>query len=154
MNSEAVHLKRERDPDAGGTVDVDPRVRELVRSLVRSVAGDSPVPPGLTQELMLDAEVDGVRYLLIRQACQTPRIQNLLSPREIEIARMVAKGYPNKVIAGVLDISSWTVCTYLRRVFAKLGVSSRAAMVARIIQEGIITGPSAYREPGTRSVDR
>ena len=28
---------------------------------------------------------------------------------------MVAKGYPNKTIAGVLNISSWTVCTHLRR---------------------------------------
>jgi DNA-binding NarL/FixJ family response regulator len=45
---------------------------------------------------------------------------------------MVAQGRPNKVIAAVLNISSWTVCTHLRRIFAKLGVSSRAAMVAKV----------------------
>jgi DNA-binding CsgD family transcriptional regulator len=60
----------------------------------------------------------------------------ILSPREVEIARMVAKGYPNKTIAAVLDISPWTVCTYLRRIFAKFGVGSRAAMVARLLEEG------------------
>jgi DNA-binding CsgD family transcriptional regulator len=49
---------------------------------------------------------------------------------------MVAKGYPNKTIASVLDISSWTVASHLRRVFAKLGVSSRAAMVARLLEDG------------------
>jgi len=146
MNCEAVHLKQGIDPGVNLTVDVDRRVRELVRSLVQSVGGDSLSPPGSTQELVLDADVDGVRYLLIRQVCQTPRIQSVLSPRELEIARMVAKGYPNKVIAGVLEISSWTVCTHLRRVFAKLGVCSRAAMVARIIEEGVITSPSAPRE--------
>jgi DNA-binding CsgD family transcriptional regulator len=54
-----------------------------------------------------------------------------LSPREQEIVRMVAKGHPNKVIADVLNISPWTVCTHLRRIFAKMGVASRAAMVAR-----------------------
>jgi hypothetical protein len=48
---------------------------------------------------------------------------------------MVAKGYPNKTIAGVLNISAWTVCTHLRRTFAKLGVTSRAAMVARLMEE-------------------
>jgi DNA-binding CsgD family transcriptional regulator len=53
-----------------------------------------------------------------------------LSPREVEIARMVAQGHPNKVIAEVLEISEWTVATHLRRIFAKLGVTSRAAMVA------------------------
>jgi hypothetical protein len=48
---------------------------------------------------------------------------------------MVAKGYPNKTIAGVLNISCWTVDTHLRRTFAKLSVASRAAMVARIMEE-------------------
>jgi DNA-binding CsgD family transcriptional regulator len=55
---------------------------------------------------------------------------------------MVAEGYPNKTIAAVLDISSWTVSTYLRRMFAKLGVHSRAAMVARIVEEGLVERPS------------
>ncbi len=49
---------------------------------------------------------------------------------------MVAKGYPNKMIARVLEISSWTVSTHLRRIFAKLGVCSRAAMVAHLLEEG------------------
>ena len=49
---------------------------------------------------------------------------------------MVAGGHPNKAIASVLNISSWTVCTYLRRIFAKLGVNSRAAMVARTSEIG------------------
>ncbi len=53
---------------------------------------------------------------------------------------MVAKGHPNKVIADVLNISSWTVCTHLRRIFAKLGVGSRAAMVARMLEIGPLTG--------------
>jgi DNA-binding CsgD family transcriptional regulator len=51
---------------------------------------------------------------------------------------MVAKGYANKTIAAVLDISLWTVGTYLRRLFAKLGVCSRAAMVARLLEEHLL----------------
>jgi DNA-binding NarL/FixJ family response regulator len=60
---------------------------------------------------------------------------------------MVAKGYPNKTIAAVLDISSWTVCTYLRRLFAKLNVCSRAAMVARLIEEGLLAGKPQDTSP-------
>ena len=52
---------------------------------------------------------------------------------------MVAKGHPNKVIADVLNISSWTVCTHLRRIFAELGVGSRAAMVAQLLEIGALT---------------
>jgi DNA-binding NarL/FixJ family response regulator len=54
-----------------------------------------------------------------------------LTGRELEITVLVAKGYANKNIAFKLQISEFTVSTYLCRIFAKLGVNSRAAMVYR-----------------------
>ena len=62
---------------------------------------------------------------------------------------MVAKGYPNKTIAAVLEISLWTVGTYSRRTFAKLGVGTRAAMVARLIESGLLAEQAVVRG-GTR----
>lgn len=118
-------------------------VQELVRRLIRQAT--NPGQPsalrrvdGDAREVILDVEVDGMRCLLVRSPSQTSRAKVVLSPREQEIARMVAKGYPNKSIAAVLDISSWTVCTHLRRIFAKLSVGSRAAMVARLLEEDLI----------------
>lgn len=55
--------------------------------------------------------------------------QELLSERELQIVELVAQGQSNKQIAKKLKISEWTVSTHLRRVFAKLKVDSRAAMV-------------------------
>jgi len=55
----------------------------------------------------------------------------LLTPRELQIVGLVADGRVNKQIADILRISEWTVSTHLRRVFAKLGVDTRAAMVSR-----------------------
>jgi DNA-binding CsgD family transcriptional regulator len=91
-----------------------------------------------SEEVLIDAEVDGSRYLLLRLP-KPSRTRIQLSPREQEIVRMVAKGHPNKVIADVLNISSWTVCTHLRRIFAKLGVGSRAAMVAQLLEMGVLS---------------
>lgn len=54
-----------------------------------------------------------------------------LTPRETQIARLVADGLVNKEIATKLSISEWTVSTHMRRIFAKLGVETRAAMVLR-----------------------
>lgn len=55
----------------------------------------------------------------------------LLTNRELQIATLVALGQPNKQIGRQLHISEWTVSTHLRRIFIKLGVDSRAAMVYR-----------------------
>ena len=61
-----------------------------------------------------------------------PSAHDLLSPREHEIARMVSQGYTNRAIARVLDISLYTVSAHMRRIFTKLGVGTRAAMVAAL----------------------
>jgi two-component system nitrate/nitrite response regulator NarL len=114
------------------TPPAEPGVNELVRRLVNTV-GKSDNESSQTQEIILDTNVDGARYLLVR----LPRSNHAsppLSPREQEIVRMVSRGFPNKVIAGVLNISSWTVSTHLRRIFGKLGVTSRAAMVAQLLE--------------------
>jgi DNA-binding CsgD family transcriptional regulator len=90
-----------------------------------------------SEDVLIDTEVKGSRYLLMRiPQPASSRVQ--LSPREQEIVRMVAKGHSNKIIADVLNISSWTVSTHLRRIFAKLGVGSRAAMVARLLEMEIL----------------
>jgi DNA-binding CsgD family transcriptional regulator len=125
----------------------------LVRRLVSDSLGeDRPAAErgtGKADLVILDVEVDGVRCLLLR----IPEVQAPFSPRELEIARMVAKGYPNKTIASVLDISCWTVASHLRRVFSKLGVSSRAAMVARLLEDEsrVDLGEGTHVEPPVSS---
>jgi DNA-binding CsgD family transcriptional regulator len=110
---------------------VAPLVRELIDRIGDARADHDGV--------VLDVGVDGYRCVLFAPVEQhADRDVAPLSPREQEIARMVAEGYPNKTIAAVLEISSWTVATHLRRVFAKLGVRTRAAMVARALEEGLI----------------
>jgi DNA-binding CsgD family transcriptional regulator len=104
-------------------------VETLVRQLVRTVGEDDQG----TEPVLLDLEVDDVRCLVVR--CARPSPMARLSPREREIARMVARGYPNKTIAAVLDISTWTVSSHLRRIFTKLRVSCRTAMVTQLSME-------------------
>jgi DNA-binding CsgD family transcriptional regulator len=106
---------------AGGGDDVEVLARDLIIRVRGHAVGD----------VLLDVEVEGTHYQLTRRGSEAADTV-ALSPREQEIAHMVAEGHHNKTIASVLEISAWTVNTHLRRVFAKLGVTSRAAMVTRL----------------------
>jgi ATP/maltotriose-dependent transcriptional regulator MalT len=80
-------------------------------------------------------EINGNLYKIIeiKDSLSDPKanLATLLTARELQIVTLVATGCSNKQIAKQLHISEWTVATYLRRIFAKLGVDNRAAMVYR-----------------------
>jgi DNA-binding CsgD family transcriptional regulator len=117
--------------------------------LVRSFEDDDDAG-SLSEQLLFDADVEGRRYLLVRLPAEE-RKPPPLSPREMEVARLVAQGLPNKVIACELEISAWTVGTHVRRLFAKLGVTSRAAMVARLSGFGLSAEPAHAPYPARES---
>ncbi|SEL37663.1 response regulator [Streptacidiphilus jiangxiensis] len=61
-----------------------------------------------------------------------------LTPRELDILAHLSKGLGNREIAQALFISEATVKTHLVRVYAKLGVDTRAAAVARAKEQRLL----------------
>ncbi|MET1019140.1 MAG: LuxR C-terminal-related transcriptional regulator [Microterricola sp.] len=61
-----------------------------------------------------------------------------LTVREIEVVRLVADGMTNRAIATALFLSEKTVARHLSNVFAKLGISSRAAATAYAYEQGLV----------------
>ncbi|RIK36863.1 MAG: helix-turn-helix transcriptional regulator [Chloroflexi bacterium] len=92
--------------------------------------------------LMVHLETEEAFYLIVKCAIGPGR--TTLSPREQEIVRLVSNGHPNKAIARQLAISQHTVNTHVRRIFDKLGVSSRAEMVAYALQSGLVGTQTPY----------
>jgi DNA-binding CsgD family transcriptional regulator len=87
-------------------------------------------------------DLEGDRYAIIHTQLSTESsnldLIQVLTERELQIATLVASGCSNKQIAHQLGISEWTVSAHLRRIFIKLNVDSRAAMVyccAGLIQQ-------------------
>lgn len=60
-----------------------------------------------------------------------------LSPRELEVVRMVAAGMTNGEIAASLRLSQNTVKNHIARVFDKLGVNNRAELTRKAIDSGL-----------------
>jgi DNA-binding NarL/FixJ family response regulator len=63
-----------------------------------------------------------------------------LSDREEEVLRLIARGFTNREIAAQLDLSIKTVETHKARAMDKLGLESRAGIVAHAIQAGWMSG--------------
>ena len=61
-----------------------------------------------------------------------------LSPREVEVLKLVAEGDTNQVAARKLLISETTVKTHLLHIYTKLGVRDRASAVAAAYQRGLL----------------
>jgi DNA-binding CsgD family transcriptional regulator len=106
--------------------DEDRDVRRLVDALLLQAR-----QAGNASRVIVDVEIGNVRCILLRTDSSS---RSQLTQRERDVARLVALGRSNKEIATELDISTWTVAGYLRRVFAKLGVCSRAEMVAQLLE--------------------
>lgn len=75
---------------------------------------------------------------LLRDASSRAKVRDVLTPREIEIARMVAAGLPNREIGEKLFISEGTVKTHLHSVYEKLGLKGRMQL-ARYAQDNGLT---------------
>lgn len=61
-----------------------------------------------------------------------------LSPRELQVLRLVADGLGNAAIAQQLVVTELTVKSHLVHVYAKLGVSSRTAAVSAARRSGLL----------------
>ena len=101
----------------------------------------APYPPYVSNGDVVRPGVEYVRFDLLGFTCVAVEVDNearrgltdLLTARELQIAMLVATGERTKRIAHRLQISEWTVTTHLRRIYAKLGVENRAAMVYRCL---------------------
>ena len=61
-----------------------------------------------------------------------------LTPREIDVLRLIARGNANKEIAAHLSLTEETVKGHVKNIFAKLGVNDRTHAVTIALQRGII----------------
>jgi len=111
-------------------------VRKNTIHLVRDPVDTSQLGRSECKKNPSEVVVDGLRYRLvpvgstIAVASKSP-VPSLLTARELQIVALVGEGRVNKQIAADLHISEWTVSTHLKRIFVKLGVDTRAAMVLK-----------------------
>jgi predicted ATPase/DNA-binding CsgD family transcriptional regulator len=93
-----------------------------------------PPPQAAAEALaLLDTSEEG-------QPARGPAQASPLTPREREVAALVARGQSNRAIAGALVITEATVERHIGNVFAKLGLASRAQLAVWALEHGLLQG--------------
>ncbi|WP_233805305.1 response regulator transcription factor [Paraburkholderia sp. HP33-1] len=92
---------------------------------IRSVAnGGSPISPIIARQILVRLRQDGVESGK-PEAASAP----LLSAREKEVLDLITKGFKTQEIATLMNLSSFTVRTFVRRIYSKLKVTSKAEAI-------------------------
>jgi DNA-binding NarL/FixJ family response regulator len=117
----------------------------IVRALETGVQGY--VLKGMANEDLLDVirQVCAGRKMIPREVAS--RIaehfaDDALTPREVQVLRLVASGNRNKEIAEHLSIAEETVRMHMKNIFSKLGAHDRAHAVTIAVTRGIFQLPS------------
>jgi two-component system, NarL family, response regulator LiaR len=107
--------------------DVEPG--ELVRAIRVVHAGQSVVHPAVASRLLEELAADG--------AATGRAPGEVLTAREREVLRLIARGRSNKVIARELGVSEKTVKTHVSHILGKLGVTARTQAALFAVRHGL-----------------
>ncbi len=105
---------------------------QLGRQALHSSGG---IRPYAIVMLRLTQKVADGPALLLKAEWEMMARELDLSPRELQVVQHVFADEKEQVIAARLGISVHTVHTYLKRIYWKLGVNSRAGLVVRVFRE-------------------
>ena len=116
---------------ASGFLLKDVRAEQLVEAVRSVVVGETLLAPAITRRL-----ID--RFVSRPAPGGQPQQLAALSPRELEVLELVAKGRSNGEIASALFVSEATVKTHVTRILSKLGVRDRVQAVIVAYECGLV----------------
>ena len=97
---------------------------EIVAGIRSVAAGQSALSPQVAVRLV--------------ERMRRPAPETVLTPRELDVLRLVARGHSNKQIAVALGIGESTVKTHLLKIFEKLGVTDRTRAATLAMERGLL----------------
>lgn len=103
--------------------------REILNAIYQVISGESLLHPELVLELL--SRMSGAP-----RATPAPA---QLTPREMDVLRLVAFGQTNREIAQTLGLTSSTAKTHVEHLIAKLGVSDRTQAAVRAVELGLVS---------------
>ena len=125
---------------ASGFLLKDTEPADLLQALRVAVRGDALLSPAVTRTLISE-------FVSRPANLASSSALDVLTPRELEVAALVAHGLSNDEIAQRLVLSPATAKTHVSRAMTKLGARDRAQLVVIAYQSGLIAYPNGPNGP-------
>lgn len=124
------HVIPSIEAGAAGYLLKDANASSLAEEIRCLHSGGSPISPRIARQILLRFRAP--------EPEQVPQLASPLSPRERQTLELITKGFTYDEIAGVMEISRNTVMTFVRRIYEKLEVSSRAEAIFEARNHGLL----------------
>lgn len=134
------HVLRSIEAGADGYLLKDGAPASMLDEIRILLGGGSPISPLIARQILTRFRDRGSPVTSVKQEDQiNPSDESLaLSKRELEVLGLVTKGFTAEEIARLMQISVHTVQTYVRRVYSKLKVSSKAEAIYEARHQGLV----------------
>lgn len=116
---------------ASGFLLKDTTADELVKAVRVVARGDALLAPAITRRIIAE-------FARLQRPPAEPAALEQLTPREIEVLTLTARGLSNSELAEQLVVSEHTVRTHISHLFAKLGVRDRTQAVIMAYESGLV----------------
>ncbi len=130
------HVMRSIEAGASGYLLKDGEPGDMLAEIRGLHAGGSPISPLIARQILTRfRSMPGVAAEVAPE-----RVPAMLSAREKEVLELITKGFTAGEIARLVQVSQHTVQTYVRRIYSKLKVTSKAEAIYEARSQGILGG--------------
>lgn len=121
------HVMRSLEAGAVGYLLKDGAPHSLLAEIRSLRHGGSPISPLIARKIL-------TRFV----PAPTNKLRTVLSPREQEVLSFITKGFTAEEIAPLMGVTRHTVLTFVRRIYSKLEVNSKAEAIFEAHKQGLL----------------
>lgn len=135
------HVLQSIEAGASGYLLKDSDPENMLHEIRSLHGGGSPISPLIARQILMRFRAAPPMVPAAAPTAATIQAANeraVLSSREKEVLELITKGFTTDEIARLMQVSQHTVQTYVRRIYSKLNVNSRAEAIYEARHQGIL----------------
>lgn len=131
-----LHVMQSLEAGAAGYLLKDSAPKNLMAEIRSLHNGGSPISPLIARKILTRFRQDTQASAAAAVTSSKPSV--MLSSREQEVLEYITKGFTSNEIASLMTVSPHTVLTFVRRIYAKLKVSSKTEAIYEARSQGLL----------------